>query len=437
MFVKQGGKYRLLALPAVYEMHFNASAWHYKIDGDVLKIEAGVPAHETYARLEISSKLGRHYDLLLTNELAMGEAEYLHPINLSFDGESAILAFDESTMAGSRHPEYRFRMEIETDGEWRYSGDEVFFEDGKTRRHPLLCVEIEGASKFSCTIFGLTTAQKPAAKPIKEMKEEYLALHRENTGGFRLEMDPENKASREIEKFNILVPWYLHNALIHFAMPHGLEQYGGGAWGTRDVCQGPAELFTAFGRFDLIKKIILKVYERQFHETGDWPQWFMFDASAASRRGQHPWRHHRLAPLSSRKLRPYRRQEILKEVIPYTTLTGKESIRKHPGAYKDNRTISQFHPRNSSFRLRGRIGTTPALATGAGRTEDDDGQFLDGRSHSEALETFLFSCDEEEDLRSWWKTSKDYANTSLRTESPRVLYKWTGRSAASSIRAIR
>jgi cellobiose phosphorylase len=422
VFVKQGGKYRLLALPAVYEMHFNASAWHYKIDGDVLKIEAGVPAHETYARLEISSKLGRHYDLLLTNELAMGEAEYLHPINLSFDGESAILAFDESTMAGSRHPEYRFRMEIETDGEWRYSGDEVFFEDGKTRRHPLLCVEIEGASKFSCTIFGLTTAQKPAAKPIKEMKEEYLALHRENTGGFRLEMDPENKASREIEKFNILVPWYLHNALIHFAMPHGLEQYGGGAWGTRDVCQGPAELFTAFGRFDLIKKIILKVYERQFHETGDWPQWFMFDAfrhiQADSSHGDIiVWP---LYLLANYMLHTGDR-EILKEVIPYTTLTGE---RVHPESIRGH-VKRQLGTIKANF-----IPGTHLSGYGGGDWDDtlqpvrDELRTTMASSWTvaltiEALETFLFSCDEEEDLRELVENiKKDYCKYFLKDGIP-------------------
>ena len=29
---------------------------------------------------------------------------------------------------------------------------------------------------------------------------------------------------------------------MHLTAPHGLEQYTGGAWGVRDVCQGPIEL---------------------------------------------------------------------------------------------------------------------------------------------------------------------------------------------------
>lgn len=36
-------------------------------------------------------------------------------------------------------------------------------------------------------------------------------------------------------------------------------------------------MFSALKRYDLTRKIILAVYGRQFYETGDWPQWFMFD----------------------------------------------------------------------------------------------------------------------------------------------------------------
>lgn len=36
---------------------------------------------------------------------------------------------------------------------------------------------------------------------------------------------------------NLTTFWYTHNMLVHYASPHGLEQYSGAAWGTRDVCQ--------------------------------------------------------------------------------------------------------------------------------------------------------------------------------------------------------
>jgi 1,2-beta-oligoglucan phosphorylase len=40
-------------------------------------------------------------------------------------------------------------------------------------------------------------------------------------------------------------PWLAHNAMIHLTVPHGLGQYTGAAWGTRDVCQGPVEFLLA------------------------------------------------------------------------------------------------------------------------------------------------------------------------------------------------
>jgi cellobiose phosphorylase len=65
--------------------------------------------------------------------------------------------------------------------------------------------------------------------------------------------------------------------LIHYSVPHGLEQYGGAAWGTRDVCQGPTEYFLATQHYDAVKEILLTVYSHQYEVTGNWPQWFMFD----------------------------------------------------------------------------------------------------------------------------------------------------------------
>ena len=60
-------------------------------------------------------------------------------------------------------------------------------------------------------------------------------------------------------------------------MPHGLEQYSGGAWGTRDVCQGPIELFLALGHDEAAKDVLRRVFARQRRSDGDWPQWFFLE----------------------------------------------------------------------------------------------------------------------------------------------------------------
>ncbi|HYD48069.1 MAG TPA: hypothetical protein VEB21_06975, partial [Terriglobales bacterium] len=63
--------------------------------------------------------------------------------------------------------------------------------------------------------------------------------------------------------------------MIHYLAPRGLEQYSGGGWGTRDVCQGPLELLLAIGEWQPIRQLLQSVFEQQ-NPDGDWPQWFMF-----------------------------------------------------------------------------------------------------------------------------------------------------------------
>ena len=71
------------------------------------------------------------------------------------------------------------------------------------------------------------------------------------------------------------MPWYAHNAFVHYLAPRGLEQYSGGGWGTRDVCQGPLELLLALGDTAPVRDLLLRVMRAQ-DPGGDWPQWFMF-----------------------------------------------------------------------------------------------------------------------------------------------------------------
>ena len=65
--------------------------------------------------------------------------------------------------------------------------------------------------------------------------------------------------------------------MVHCTTPHGLEQYSGAAWAVRDVCQGPVELLVATGNPGPLRDVLKTVYEHQLRQTGDWPQWFMFD----------------------------------------------------------------------------------------------------------------------------------------------------------------
>ncbi|MBM4152246.1 MAG: hypothetical protein FJ220_01820 [Kiritimatiellaceae bacterium] len=71
--------------------------------------------------------------------------------------------------------------------------------------------------------------------------------------------------------------WYAHNAMIHYAVPRGMEFYGAAAWGTRDVCQGPLEFLLALGHDQAVAEMLCEIFAHQYPDSGTWPQWFMFD----------------------------------------------------------------------------------------------------------------------------------------------------------------
>lgn len=67
--------------------------------------------------------------------------------------------------------------------------------------------------------------------------------------------------------------WFAQNAAVHFRSPRGLEQFTGGAWGVRDVCQGPVGLLLATGEHQVLRATLLRVLAAQ-QVDGTWPQWF-------------------------------------------------------------------------------------------------------------------------------------------------------------------
>ena len=79
----------------------------------------------------------------------------------------------------------------------------------------------------------------------------------------------------EVEPLAVSLPWLVRDALVHFLSPRGLEQFTGGAWGTRDVTQGPLELLLALDRQADARTLLLRVFAAQ-NPDGTWPQAFGF-----------------------------------------------------------------------------------------------------------------------------------------------------------------
>ncbi len=276
IYVELDGKYRLLTMPSAFEMGFNYARWYYKLPGDALVITSFTTVDEPEVRLRVASENGKAYRYLVSNQATMNNNEYETPFRMSLDGNGLIFEADSRSLSASAYPDLRYRLRV-AGAEFR-AGDESLLADHVEPHSAALAVlEIGASASWELAIQGMLHGQERPDVP-RDMETE-IAKYRSylNTflNGFHLTLP--GGSSDELDRINVLARWYTHNMLVHFSVPHGLEQYGGAAWGTRDVCQGPVEYFMATQRHETVRRILLTVFSHQYEDTGNWPQWFMFD----------------------------------------------------------------------------------------------------------------------------------------------------------------
>lgn len=183
---------------------------------------------------------------------------FVHPI-----GESDV---------GRRFPDGGFRIDAlpGTDLE-RVGGDELLFADGRSRNQPFLCLVTAPATEIGFRITGRLIGAAETAGG-KTDADRYWT---EAVAAVRIAPPVGSPLAGQAARLADILPWFAHNALVHYLSPRGLEQYSGGGWGTRDVTQGPLEMLLALGRFEPLRDLLIRVFKAQ-NADGDWPQWFMF-----------------------------------------------------------------------------------------------------------------------------------------------------------------
>ncbi len=275
LYVRLGDAYHLLNLPGLFEMGMNYTRWYYKLNDDILRVTAYTAAQSPDLILEVDSKNTVLYDFILTGQLVMGNNEYANDISCKPIEQGVRFLLDSETYPGLHYdltlPGCRFFA----------SDDRIFFEDELPFDETFLTLSIPACACFSMIIHGCLTRHETDNRhtPRKtfsfaQEKEAGLTYYGELINHFCL---APAAPWRQADILNETLWWYAHNAMIHFSMPHGLEQPGGAAWGTRDICQGPVEFFLTTQRYDLVRAILLNIFAHQDMRTGEWPQWFMFD----------------------------------------------------------------------------------------------------------------------------------------------------------------
>ncbi len=249
----------LLTMPSVFEMQPNCAKWIYILADDTLTVETKLSSGSKKVLVTITSEKNKAYDFMMTNQVSMGPNEYENEFSrLESDGK---LIYRPKN--NPRYPDLAYHIS----GNFDEVTDERFIADAAVGTADLDCFIFKGKESAHLEVQATLDGQFFAEK-----EEDFAKFYDELLSQLKL-----SHSSDFAEKYNLTAYWYAHQMLIHYASPHGLEQGSGAAWGTRDVSQGPFEFFLATGQKEVLRQLILKVFSHQYAETGDWPQWFMFD----------------------------------------------------------------------------------------------------------------------------------------------------------------
>ena len=289
IFVRTGREWELLGLPSAMEMAPNRARWIYAGAGRTIVVTVVTSLDSPACRTTVECVSGGPAELLITHNIVLGANEYDAPgrVRVRSPRPRVEMRPGPSSVVRRRYPDTTFALvSADRDDIAAIGGDELLYADGVRRDGAYVVVQTRAVSRVALSITGsildveaadaLATrygrAPDPDADNEEAADEFWAGLGRGATLG-----GATGRCADDLARLNDLIPWYLHNAMIHYTAPHGQEQYSGAAWGLRDVCQGPVELLVATDHTEPLREVIRLVYAHQYRRSGDWPQWFMFD----------------------------------------------------------------------------------------------------------------------------------------------------------------
>ncbi len=261
IWIDAGAGWELLGSPSIFEMGEQHASWHYVWGDRHLEVQSRVVTGPAAVVLTARTVKGPPVRWRVTHQLALDANELDSPGSVIInESDGAIhLAPAPDTLAAQRCPDLRFLIQVAPlNAIARIGGDEMIWSDGEARGAPYVVLETEPARGIELRIDAFQQQEAPP-RPA-------------SVAGRTWRMTGDHE---EITTLADILPWFRHDAWIHLASPHGLEQYGGAAWGVRDVCQGPIEWLITEQRYEEIRTILRTVFSHQYEEDGLWPQWFM------------------------------------------------------------------------------------------------------------------------------------------------------------------
>ncbi len=286
-----GQGWQLLGVPSAFDMGLSDCRWIYRLGDRTITVTATASGEDPAMQCAVSVE-GKPCRFLVFGHLVLGEREYDTSGYAEFDAEAKRIRFrpDPHWLWGERFPDASYWLVSSTPGAVEaVGGDEFLYEDGVARNGAYIALRSHETQSLAFAVVGSMTDMAEAER----LADRYA-------GGITQEamLDPASrfwqhairgltldKPKADAVAHAAILPWLAHDAIVHLSVPHGLEQYTGAAWGTRDACQGPVEFLLAYEHDREAKEVVKTVFSEQYLEKGDWPQWFMLEPYANIRSG--------------------------------------------------------------------------------------------------------------------------------------------------------
>jgi 1,2-beta-oligoglucan phosphorylase len=283
MLIDAGEGWRLLTVPSAFEMGLSDCRWIYLLGGRTVTVRAIASGEDPAMQWRVTVE-GEPCRFLVFGHFVLGERELDWDGLIEVDTQSKRFSLRPGldSIWGQRYPNAVYHLVTSTaEAVEAIGGDELLYDDGQPRHGAYLALRTRPVREFSFAVVGSMTdsgaAERLATKYQHGVEDANLLLPARRfwervTRKLRIRGGGDEGAA-----LDTMFPWFAHNAMIHLTVPHGLEQYTGGAWGTRDVCQGAVEFLLALEHDDQVKQILRIVFAQQYEARGDWPQWFMLE----------------------------------------------------------------------------------------------------------------------------------------------------------------
>lgn len=286
VFVRAGepdGDWALLDEPSAWAVAPDRCTWWYRHAKGLIEVVAGAPAAKHELTLRVRVLEGAPCRLLVCANVALDDDDGQQPDPPQRSVDATGVTVRPSAGSGSAHrfPAGWFRLSWRAGAAEQVLGDEALFPDGQSRDLPWVTIRSSPTQDFTLTLTARLVPEADQAAPAA-IKPEGDDFWPGLSQSMRLIPPQSSLVAEEVARLDAVLPWFTQNALVHYLSPRGLEQFTGGAWGTRDVCQGPLGLLIALDRMAPLRDLLTRVFRAQ-HARGDWPQWFeFFPAEAAS-----------------------------------------------------------------------------------------------------------------------------------------------------------